>query len=463
MLDVLILGGGPAGATAARLLDRWGHAVCLLDSGKSPAANRAESLPPSIARVLQLLEIREEVEAAGFDRSTGHTSWWGSAEPRTELFADGLGYHVLRSRLDGVLRELYAGPVRHVEARGFDSGRVLLADGEALEARFVIDCSGRAGVMGRAYRVPASRKTAGICALWRGPSPFPAAQTVIESYRDGWAWSVPVSDGARQVTFMVDYQSTALHRGSGLTELYRAEMRKTSGFLRSLEHAELAGEPWGWDASAYTSRQFAGENWLLAGDAGSFIDPLSSFGVRKAFGSAWLAAVAVHTALVAPERRPLAFEYYDEREKQLYTNFQRRSAAFFREGGSGEDFYSSRSEDAGEPFYRQADLADAWEWLRSAPELRLRPAACVRREVRAGIEGNEIVPREALRAPKLPAGLQFAQGVDLVKLVEIAPHFTQVPDMWNAYNRGSQPVDLPNFLGVLSLLVANEVLIHEHN
>ncbi len=463
MLDVLIIGGGPAGATAARLLHRWGHQVCLLDSGKSPAANRAESLPPSIARVLQLLEIREELEGAGFDRSTGHTSWWGSEEPRTEMFADGLGYHVLRARLDDLLQSLYQGPVRRGEARGFDSGRVLLADGGTLEARFVIDCSGRAGVIGRAHRIAEARKTAGICGLWRGPSGFPAAQTVIEGYRDGWAWSVPVSEGERQVTFMVDYQATSLHRGSGLRELYLAELRKTSGFLRSLEHAEFAGEPWGWDASSYTSRQFAGEHWLLAGDAGSFLDPLSSFGVRKAFGSAWLAAVAVHTALQAEERRALAFAYYDEREKQLYANLQRRTASFFREGGSEEDFYSSRSEETGEPFYRQADLADAWDWLRSAPELRLQVSRSVRREVRAGIEGNEIVPREALSAPGLPPGLQFVQGVDLVKLVEIAPGFRQVPDLWSAYNHGSQPVDLPNFLGVLSLLIANEVLTHEHN
>lgn len=463
MLDALIIGGGPAGATAARLLHRWGHSVCLLESGKAAAANRAESLPPSIARVLQLLEIREEVEGAGFDRSTGHTSWWGSEEPRTELFGDGLGYHVLRSRLDDVLRGLYEGPVRCAEARGFNTGRVLLADGEALEARFVLDCSGRGGVIGRAYRVPESRKTAAICGLWRGPAAFPAAQTVIESYRDGWAWSVPLSGMERQVTFMVDYQATALHRGSGLTELYRAELRKTAGFLRGLEHAELAGEPWGWDASSYTSRQFSGESWLLAGDAGSFLDPLSSFGVRKALGSAWLAAVAVHTALLVPQRRELAFGYYDEREKQLYANFQRRTAAFFREGGSGEEFYSSRSEAADEPFYRQADLADAWEWLRSAPELRLHAAASVGREVRAGIEDNEIVPREALSAPGLPPGLQFVQGVDVVNLVEIAPEFRQVPDLWNAYNRSSQPVDLPNFLGVLSLLIANGVLINEND
>ena len=66
--------------------------------------------------------------------------------------------------------------------------------------------------------------------------------------------------------------------------------------------AALDGGPWGWDASMYCAEHLAGEDWLLAGDAASFIDPLSSAGVKKAMASGWLAAVTVNTSLADASR-----------------------------------------------------------------------------------------------------------------------------------------------------------------
>jgi hypothetical protein len=259
---------------------------------------------------------------------------------------------------------------------------------------------------------------------------------------------------------MVDYDLTALERGRGAAATYFAELRKTRAIGALLADAAPAGAVWGCDATSYSSVRFVDGNCLLAGDAGSAVDPLSSYGVRKAMGSAWLAAVAVHTSIRHPERRELALRYYEEREQQVFQNLERRTGPYFAQAGE-HDFFSGRATASAEPFYRQADLADAWEALRTGHSIRLRPHPGVRREIRAGIEGNEIVPRQALVAPGLPEGLQFVQGVDLVKLVELAPEFSQVPDLFAAYNRAAPPVALPNFAGVLSLLVANGVLRHE--
>lgn len=95
--------------------------------------------------------------------------------------------------------------------------------------------------------------------------------------------------------------------------------------------------------------------------------------------------------------------------------------------------------------------------------MRLKVAECVTREVHAGIEGNEIVGREALAAPGWPRGLQYVQGVDVLKLVEMAPKFGQVPDLFEAYNRSAQPVELSRFVSVLSVLIACGVLRNEYN
>jgi len=61
--------------------------------------------------------------------------------------------------------------------------------------------------------------------------------------------------------------------------------------------------------------------------------------------------------------------------------------------------------------------------------------------------------------PGLPGALDYFENVDLPRLVEMAEHHTQVPDLFEAYNRAYQPVALPNFLAALALLLAERVLV----
>ena len=451
--DVVVVGDGPAGSTVARLLAGWGHAVVLVGPGTS--SERAESLPPSIRRLLRLVEVEEP---GGLARSAGNLVYWGADEPRIETFQDVYGFHVRRSAWDHHLRGLYRGETIHAKAKGFDGRAVVLEDGRVVEGWFVLDCSGRRGVLGKDLRVLEPNRTACLCGTWAVDEA--PGYTVIESYQDGWAWSVPSDAGRRQVACMVDSAVTRLVRQHGRRATYRGELSKTRAFSKMLTGRSPERPILGWDATGYTSARFAGPNWLLLGDAGSFLDPLSSYGVRKAMASAWLAAVVVHTALRHPERRALAVSYYDEREKQVYENFRRRTAQFWGDAGDDE-FYARRAE--GEAFYRQADVVEAWEALRRAAGLRLRLAENVTKEVHAGIEGTEIVGREALAAPGWPRGLQYVQGVDVLRLVEMAPQFGQVPDLFEAYNRTAQPVELSRFASVLSVLIACGVLRNEYN
>ncbi len=70
-----------------------------------------------------------------------------------------------------------------------------------------------------------------------------------------------------------------------------------------------------------------GDRWLLVGDAGSFIDPLSSAGVKKALASGWLAAVVAHTWLTQPEMRPHALGFFEDRETEIHRRFVGDDAA----------------------------------------------------------------------------------------------------------------------------------------
>ena len=79
-----------------------------------------------------------------------------------------------------------------------------------------------------------------------------------------------------------------------------------------------------------TRRPYAGPQFFLVGDAGSFIDPLSSFGVKKALASAWLAAVAAHTSLLDSGRQTVARDFFSNWERGIYATHLRRSRDFAR-------------------------------------------------------------------------------------------------------------------------------------
>src|SRR5438128_1101228 len=87
MFDAAIIGAGPSGSSIARLLVEWGYSVVIIGrESRQPAL--AETIPPSANRLFQLLEIHDQIASAGFYRTTGNTVWWGSEEPRVELYPE---------------------------------------------------------------------------------------------------------------------------------------------------------------------------------------------------------------------------------------------------------------------------------------------------------------------------------------------------------------------------------------
>lgn len=459
-VDALILGAGPAGATAARLLAQWGHSVAIA-TGPATRHSMAECLPPSTHKVFRFLGIEGAVAEAGFFRTEGNTVWWGGSRRRVEPYPEGRGYQVLRRDFDRLLLGL-------AEAAG---ARVLAAGAPPPHARFTLDCSGRAGVLARAYRLrPGKARTVALCGVWRSDAGWrlpDASHTLVEAYGDGWAWSVPLSRTVRHVAFMVDPAETELLRGKGLAPQYQAELAKTRAFRRIFARASLTGAPWGRDASPYTSRQFSGPGFLLVGDAGSCIDPLSSFGVKKAMVSAWTAAVTAHTVLRKPEMREIALRFFDERERQVYEGYRKQASGWSRRAATEEaqPFWGARSE-FGEPVATAAldesrvrAALQALQALREKPSIRLSLADGVTTTRRAGIAGREVVLRDALLSPGAAESLDFIANVDVCRLVEVAPHYGQVPDLFEAYNRAAAPVELPHFLTALSSLVAAGVLV----
>ena len=475
MFDVAIIGGGPAGSTAARLLAQWGHSVAILNAPKRPGHSLAECLPPSTFKLFQFLGIQDAIDGAGFFRTTGNTVWWGRNRRRVEPYPTGWGYQVVRSEFDRLLLELAASAGAHVHSvrahavRGPTALRIEVESGAKrtpFPARFLVDCSGRATVLGRLFHVKQnSLKTVALCGVWRNERGWKLpdfSHTLVEAYTDGWAWSVPVSPCIRHVAFMVDPAASRMSRGKGLSAAYLAELAKTRAFRRIFSRGRLESAPWGRDASLYTSRRFCGPGFLLCGDAGAFIDPLSSFGVKKAMASAWVGAVVANTWLKKPAMRQTALQFFEDRERELANGYLKQATAWFREasGRFASPFWALRSEEPpiSEPPGAGDGRLEALEQLRRRTSIQLRRADGVRIEPRPGIAGREIVMRGVLVTPGGDA-LDFLANVNLARLVELAERHSQIPALFEAYNRTEPPVSLPDFLKALASLAARRILI----
>jgi flavin-dependent dehydrogenase len=454
-VDVLVIGGGPAGCASARLLASWGHRVRLVTRPIDRSRGLAESLPPSTHKLLAEVGVLDAIERRGFYRSTGNTVFWASREPRVEAF-DGLGFQVFRPDLDDLM--LGAARLAGVEVEIADCGLRIadwIADWTAdwtadwiADCPVVLDCSGRTGVVARRHRIAQPRhRTVALVGVWRrhGDWPLPDhTQTVVETFDEGWAWSVPVSADVRHVGVMVD-------RGGAYAEL----VARTIAMRALVEGAELQ-QTFACDASLYYSDRYATPGLFLVGDAGSFIDPLSSFGVKKALASAWMAAVAVHTSLIDSARAATATAFFDAWERRVYDDQLRRSRDFARAAAAAHPhpFWSSRANvDVADAVDVNADVEvrAAFDRIRASDEIDFAIADEVRFEEQPVIRGNEIVLEPAF------AG-RFAADIDLVALARIACRHRRVPDVHDAYCRTHPPASLPNVVSGLSLLVARGIL-----
>jgi flavin-dependent dehydrogenase len=511
--DVVIIGGGPAGAAAGRLLASWGLSICILHKPADRARGLGESVPPSTRKLLAAIGVLDRVERAGFYPTRGNTVWWGSREARIERFDRGdTGFQVFRPDFDDLLLDQAARAgadvrrpafVRRVDVANDSLAHIECDLGGApsrVSSRFVLDCSGRAGVLGKPHRrTEPSYRMYAMVGVWCRPGGWSLpdeTHTLVETYEDGWAWSVPLSGTVRHVGAMVDGTSPRVASGRTLADAYRGEVAKAFQLSTVLHDADLQ-RIWACDAALYSSETYAGPRFLLVGDAGSFIDPLSSFGIKKALASAWLAAIVANTCLTRPERESIAQDFFSRWEHDVYSTHLRRSRDFARAAHAHHPhpFWAGRAATAVPPpdavndddLLRAPPVQAAFDAFRQSPAINLELAADVPVEQEAVIRGREIVLEEAISlaglkacatgvtpapgetgsgiARSIPvaqpfraAPIRFLNNVDLLSLARIAGRHTQVPDVFDAYCRVHGHVPLPAVLGALSFLVASGIL-----
>jgi flavin-dependent dehydrogenase len=327
-------------------------------------------------------------------------------------------------------------------------------------------------VLGRQHRTyEDGLRGQALIGLWRAAD-WPladAGHTLVESWPDGWGWSVPASAERRYVGVVVDGRSSGLARSATFQSTYRAAVARMRRLFEVVGGAALEGA-WACDASVYHSRRCAGPHHLVAGDAASFIEPLSSFGVKKALASGWTAAIAAHTILRHPGRARLAADFFADWERRAYVTSLQRSREYAQEAWSRyrTPFWDARAAVAApaafatsvdpETLLDSADVHATFERLRSgAPSLQVSPS--LRTVSRPLIRGGEIVAEDAVAFGSGDGAVRYVRDIDVLTIVQLTADITDVGAVISGYIERHGEVALPTLLATISLLVARGVLV----
>ena len=363
--DVIVVGGGPAGSTAATMLARQGARALLLERERFPRDHVGESLLPASVPVLEELGVMPAVQRAGFLPKWGATMVWGKDRtPWSWYFQETNAqyphsYQVWRPQFDKIL--LDNSRAAGVDVREgcrvldvtFDGERATgvryeAADGTRLAepGQFVVDASGQGGLLAHQLGMrewdPFFRNLAVYAYFDNFQSlPVPDQTNIfIESYANGWLWVIPLHTGWASVGAVVD--SAANQEGvqqSGPREFLMDQIAQAPKTAEMLAEARLTAGPSVLKDWSYVCRRLVGDGYILAGDAACFVDPLFSSGVHLALMSGVLAAAYVTSALKDPGLKAAAAPVYQELFLQEYNQFREMARLFYSSNLSVDSYF----------------------------------------------------------------------------------------------------------------------------
>jgi flavin-dependent dehydrogenase len=394
--DVLIIGAGPAGSSAASLLAAQGHRVLVLEREKFPRYHIGESLIPFCYGPLERLGLIPKMRASCFQKkySVQFVQPNGKASQPFYFFnrydRDTIAttWQVLRSEFDLMLlqhaREKGAEVLEEITVKELlrDGGRVVgvraqTKSGELVEFRapLTLDCTGKESFSavrnGWRTKDPYLNKVA-VWTYYQGSkreSGIDEGQTTVAMLPEkGWFWHIPQHND--MVSVGVVAEGKYLTRG-GVKEpktIFHREVEENLWIKDHLSVGRCVGQYWLTSEYSFHSRHCGCEGLLLVGDAFAFLDPVFSSGLMLALKSGVLAADAVHEALLARDFSPERFAGYAATLRQGIENMRKLVYAFYNPAFSFKDVIMKYPEAAGDitdclSGDVNKDLTRLWQWI----------------------------------------------------------------------------------------------------
>jgi flavin-dependent dehydrogenase len=349
--EVIVIGGGPAGSTAAALLSRSGHDVLLLEKARFPREHVGESLLPFCYNLFQDLGLVDELRSR-FVRKPGvrflnadgsmSTTWCFNHILHDPSY---LSFQVARAEFDHVLLKNAArlGAEVREETRvkevdissATDSVTLRAVDADEQEktyrARFLIDASGRDAVVGSRYGWRKIRDELDRTAVWSHWGNVRLAGGLEEGLslilymgeeQKGWIWVFPLGPDkitagfVAQNSYIREQRQKFLDAGSTNWEydLCMKELSRSPVVARLLQGAEPKLHMMVNGNYSYEVKNHYGTNYAMIGDARGFVDPIFSSGVFLSMKTAYLVSNAAHHQLTNHTEgpNPLMAEAYEK-------------------------------------------------------------------------------------------------------------------------------------------------------
>lgn len=335
--DVLIIGGGPAGSSAAIVLAERGHRVVQVEKARHPRFHIGESLLPANLPLFERLGVAEQVRAIGMQKwGAEFVSPWHGGRGETFNFAEGwnkslpFSYQVRRSEFDEILirRAAQQGAevvescrVRSVERQPNGQMRVDAEsdDGSTRSwlARYVIDASGRDTFLGNkldSKRRNSKHNSAALYGHFRNADRYPeekrAGNISIYWFEHGWFWFIPLADGVTSIGAVV-WPYYLKSRKIPVRDFFLETIGMCPPLQARMQNAELVSEVEATGNYSYSCDRSYGPGYLLVGDAFTFIDPMFSSGVLMAMVNGVAGAEALDRSLRHPQQAAAAMKAFD--------------------------------------------------------------------------------------------------------------------------------------------------------
>lgn len=333
--DAIIIGGGPAGATAACTLRQSGRKVLVLEKEKFPRFHIGESLLPYNRPIFDELGVWQKIQAAGFMRKRGAQFWMGDSSMHTRLnFARGSftefpeAIQVERAKFDDILlrhaAELGA-EVReetlvtsHAVAGDHVTVKFRAKDGTELEAHaaFLIDASGLNNFTANREKLrdyyPGHRKIA-IFGHYSGVQMTDGEEKgdiLIVRCKNSWFWMIPLEDDKVSIGLVLDLEAFKALKQEPQS-VFDDAVATTKTVHDRMINAKAITQGHVLSDFSYTNRKLVSDRVVRVGDAAGFIDPIFSSGVMLAMHSAQKGARVVNDAIAANKGMTFAMKRYE--------------------------------------------------------------------------------------------------------------------------------------------------------